>query len=81
MLQVLRGNGPADTAFLSIQLAAEMIKLANPNRRLDDIVTELEEWLQNGTAFEKFKELTIAQGANSDWFDRLAVELTPDADL
>ena len=81
VLEVLRGRGPSDTASLSVQLAAEMVKLAKPDRSLDEISSELENWLEDGSAFAKFKDLCLAQGADAHWFERPSVDLSPEADL
>ncbi|NRA44574.1 MAG: thymidine phosphorylase [Oligoflexales bacterium] len=61
---VLKGKGPEDTRNLSVNLAAKMVKLAYPQRCIDEIRKKLMGYLENGQAFDKFCELLSLQGAD-----------------
>lgn len=70
-VDVLQGDGPASTRELSIALAARMIGVAFPERDQMQTRQRLEQHLQSGKAWEKFLEITIAQGADPNWPQRL----------
>ena len=57
-LEVLQGRGPRDVRELTLALAREALNLAG--------ITEVDpaEYLDNGTAFEKWTELIISQGGD-----------------
>ena len=63
-VEVLRNAGPADTRQLSLQLAVEMVRLAFPQRSPTDIQKELEGYLADGQAFERFCSIIAAQGGD-----------------
>lgn len=57
-IDILRGQGPADTRALTIALAEEMLQLAG----IDPSLAALH--LDNGRALEKFAEIVEAQGGD-----------------
>lgn len=63
-VEILQGRGPADTRELTIALAVEMVRLADPSRTAPAIRASLERHLANGAAFELFLRLAAAQGAD-----------------
>jgi pyrimidine-nucleoside phosphorylase len=69
-LEILRGRGPRDTRELSLELTAEMVRLAFPERRLDAARRELEGYLASGEAYEMFCRIAKAQGADTAMFER-----------
>jgi pyrimidine-nucleoside phosphorylase len=64
-VDVLKGGGPNDTRFLSLELAAHMIQMAEPKRSLAEIRTTLESHLNSGRAFDMFCRLISAQGGDA----------------
>jgi len=62
-LECLRGNGPADLETLVLDLAAEIA---------DSPRETLRQWLHDGRAMAKWRELVAAQGGDLDAMDRLA---------
>lgn len=68
-IQILRGEGPKDTTDLSISLATEMIRLADPKRDSKDIAAKLRGHLQSGKAFERFCDIIAAQGGDRSYLD------------
>lgn len=69
-IQVLQGAGPTSTRELSLELATEAIRLANPERSPDEIKSRLTRHLENGAAFELFKKLGKEQGAQIKLLDQ-----------
>lgn len=63
-VQTLRGNGPADLTALCLELAANMLVLADKGE-LADCRKQAEEALQNGRAFEKLCAMVEAQGGDA----------------
>ena len=60
-LEVLAGRGPADVAYLTLELAAQMLELAGVACTRD----EIELRLRDGSALHKFEEMVEAQGGTS----------------
>ncbi len=69
----LRGQGPARLTELCLELAAEMLLLANAVQSRSEARRLLEESLQSGKALHKFKELIEAQGGQADVADDLSL--------
>ena len=77
----LKGKGPRDLTEISIELAANMLNLADKGP-LEVCRCMAREVIKNGKAFDKFKEMVHAQGGdvsvldNSDAFPKAKVEYT-----
>lgn len=68
-IDTLHGHGPADFRDHAFEVAAYMLTLAE---KVDDVVaarTLVEEALVSGKAWEKFRELVIAQGGDVSFVD------------
>lgn len=62
-IDTLQGKGPCDLEEVCIELAAQMLYLANCGD-IDELKVKLKELLNNGKAFEKFKEFIGLQGGD-----------------
>lgn len=58
-VEVLQGGGPSDVVDLTVELAAEMLRLVG-------IDVDPRENLQNGKAYDKWRQMISAQGGNPD---------------
>ncbi len=67
-IETLRANGPADLTRLSIELAGAMASLAL-GISIDEARARARENLENGKAYEKFKEWIGAQGGDTSYID------------
>jgi len=65
-IEVLKGGGPADLRDLSIELAAWMFYLGEKTSSIDEGRKLASQTIANGSAFEKFCEVTRLQGGNVD---------------
>ena len=65
-VDVLKGGGPADLRDLSIELAAWMFYLGEKSVSVDEGKKLAQETITNGSAFEKFCEVTRLQGGNAE---------------
>lgn len=65
VLQILAGKGPADTLELSLELAAQMVLLAYPNRGpVSSIKDNILKSISSGQALETFLRLASAHGSD-----------------
>ena len=67
-IEVLKGNGPEDLKEICITLAKYMVAISL-NISIEKAEKKVVEAIQNGWAFEKFKELVRWQGGNENWID------------
>ncbi len=77
-IEVMCGGGDADLREICVVLAVNMLMLVNGKSEAecrDDVLKVLE----NGSAFEKFKQTVKAQGGNAEWIDN--PQLFPSADI
>ena len=58
-VEVLQGGGPSDVVDLTVELAGEMLRLVG-------IDVDPRENLQNGKAYDKWRQMISAQGGNPD---------------
>src|SRR5437588_2054113 len=65
-VEVLKGGGPADLRDLSIELSAWMFYLGTKTVSVDEGRKLAQQTIANGSAFEKFCEVTRLQGGNAD---------------
>jgi pyrimidine-nucleoside phosphorylase len=63
-IETLRGEGPRDFREHCLLVAGYMLALAQESEDLQASKKMIEESLDNGAAFEKFKELVAAQGGD-----------------
>jgi len=68
-VQVLKGEGEKDLTEVSIYLASYMLMMCKSNLTLEKCKEKVIEVIQNGKAFEKFKDLVKAQGGNTKWIE------------
>ena len=67
-VDVLKGNGPKDLTEVSVELASSMVMLSK-NISIEEAKSQVLDAINNGKAFEKFKELVKAQGGNVSWIE------------
>ena len=68
-LDCLKGNGPPDLLDLSIELAAEMVLMAERASSLDEARILCRRMIANGSALDHFRRLIIAQGGDPHVID------------
>jgi len=68
-IEVLMNKGPKDLRNLCLVLGAHMLKLGGAVKNYEEGRNRLEKILEEGTAFNKFKEMVTAQGGNSKIID------------
>lgn len=81
-VQTLQGKGPDDFHGHCIDVAAYMLKLAGQGKRwrdIDETRAEVESILQNGSAFDRFRQMVVAQGGDVEQVDDL--HKLPKADI
>jgi pyrimidine-nucleoside phosphorylase len=66
--QTLKGHGPADLTEICIDLAANMLFLANKGS-IEECKKLAQQQISNGEAFAKLKEMVTAQGGDSSVLD------------
>ncbi len=66
--QTLKGHGPADLTEICIDLAANMLFLANKGS-IEDCKKTAQQEIENGEAFTKLKEMVAAQGGDTSFLD------------
>lgn len=68
VIDVLQNNGPADITKVSIEIAANMLNITNYGD-INKCRTAAENATKDGTAFNKFKEMVLAQGGDTSVLD------------
>lgn len=63
-IDILKGQGPADTRDVTLELGAEMLVLAGLAKSRDEALGRLAGLLDSGKAMEKFVQWVEAQGGN-----------------
>lgn len=66
--QTLQGRGPKDLFDLCVELSAQMLVLAGKGTK-DDCTKKVLSVIENGKAFDKFKEMVSAQGGDVSVLD------------
>lgn len=69
-IEVLKDKGPEDLRNLCLVLGAHMLKLGGAVKSYEEGKNRLEKILQEGAAFNKFKEMITAQGGNREIIDK-----------
>jgi pyrimidine-nucleoside phosphorylase len=65
-IATLQGKGPADLEALCLELGSRMLVLSGVVKTKEAAVLKLKELIENGAAFEKFKEFIKAQNGDID---------------
>jgi pyrimidine-nucleoside phosphorylase len=68
-IEILKNKGPEDLRRLCLVLGSYMLKLGRVTKTYQEGKNKLEKILKSGVALNKFKEMIIAQGGNSDIID------------
>jgi pyrimidine-nucleoside phosphorylase len=68
-IELMNGRGPESTRDLVLALTAEMVRLAQPDRTMDEILTTLKGHLDSGRALEVFTQLTKIQGGDVSYIE------------
>ena len=63
-IEAMRGGGPTDLVELSLELAARMIALAQPERTVESAKDQAFKLLSDGSALKKFRQLIEVQGGD-----------------
>jgi len=69
-IEVLKDRGSEDLRNLCLVLGAHMLKLGRAVKSYEEGKNRLEKILQEGAAFNKFKEMITAQGGNPEIIDK-----------
>lgn len=68
-IMALRGIISEDLGNVVEALGSIMIALATENKNLDENAKMIKETIKSGAAFNKFKEMVVAQGGDPDYLD------------
>ncbi len=68
-IDLLKGEGPEDLKLLVQKLGMEIVRLAGVAGSTLSAKQTVQRHLEDGSAFEKFKEMVVAQGGNPDYLD------------
>jgi len=71
-IDTLKGHGPADLREICLRLGSLMLMQAKITSNEEEGYKMLEENLNNGTAFNKFREMVIAQDGDVSYIDETA---------
>ncbi|MFT5165231.1 MAG: pyrimidine-nucleoside phosphorylase [Saprospiraceae bacterium] len=63
-IDTLKGKGPKDLTDLCLALGSHMLVLGGITKSFEEGSEKLEKLIASGAAFEKFKELVVAQGGD-----------------
>ena len=69
VIATLKGQGPEDLTALCLELGSHMLVLAGESKTQNEAVEVLKNLIASGKAYEKFKELVIAQGGDVHLID------------
>ena len=70
-INFLKGDMPEDLKKVVLELGANMLQLAGKGENLEENRLKMLETIQNGKAFEKFKEMVANQGGDISYLDDL----------
>jgi len=68
-IKTLQGKGPEDLTELCLYLAGMALIKANKAKNIEEAKNILRKYLDNGTAFNKFRDMVEAQGGNVEFID------------
>lgn len=63
-IEVLKGRGPADVKYLSVELAAHMVLLGQKASSLDEARSLIEQHINTGAGLERLRAVIAAQGGD-----------------
>ena len=69
VIETLKGRGPKDLNEICLSSGSIMLEQAGIYKNRDDARKDLEKILENGRAFEKFRQFVIAQGGDVSYID------------
>ncbi len=69
-VEVLKNSGPEDVRELSIRLGIEMLIIGNVVKSPEEAREKLEEALDSGRAYEKWRQMVIRHGGDPDAVER-----------
>lgn len=69
-IETLQGNGPEDLLEMCYVLGSQMVVLAKKANTIEEARRLLEEALDSGRAFEKFKEMIRSQGGDVSYIEQ-----------
>lgn len=75
-IETLQGKGPKDLVEMCYVLGSQMVVLAKKAQTLTEARTLLEEAMESGAAFSKFKEMVVNQGGDISAVENPAKLLT-----
>lgn len=78
-IETLKGKGPKDLEELCLTLGAYMLFLAGKGEDIELLKLRLKSLIDNGAAFEKFKEMVKNQGGDVSMIENM--QLLPQAEL
>src|SRR5699024_1293988 len=68
-VEALNGNMQEDVKEVVLELGSNMLKLAGKGNNLEENKEKMMEYIKNGKALEKFKELVINQGGDVTYIE------------
>ena len=71
-IETLKGNGPEDLTELCLSLSAQLLSLTQPDVNADAAKAKLKQYLEDGSAFEKFKVWIETQHGDASYADDLS---------
>ncbi|MCQ2976705.1 MAG: thymidine phosphorylase [archaeon] len=69
-MEVLKGIGPSDITEVSIQLAANIVSIGL-SIPYDEAIDKVEKTIEDGSAYEKLREMVSREGGETKYFDDL----------
>lgn len=75
-IETLQGKGPEDLVEMCYALGSQMVVLAKQAATLEEARGMLQEALESGKAWEKFRQMVIDQGGDVDYVDHPEKMLT-----
>ena len=69
-IETLQGNGPEDLVEMCYALGSQMVVLANKAATLTEAKAMLQESLESGKAWQKFKEMIVHQGGDVSYVEQ-----------
>ena len=72
-IETLKGNGPADLHELSIALGSQMLILGGVAKNEQEARSNLQEVIESGAAYEKFKQFVEAQGGKPEEIEDISL--------
>ncbi len=71
-VETLQGRGPADLVELALILGSQLLEMSGRAASIEDARRQLQEALQSGAAFEKYKAFIAQQGGDVSYLEDLS---------